>query len=379
MFWVIFDTSTKRDYYRDVHNLLALPPKATIRYDYNQMHVSAAAIEEAKKSSFSTKVLVAYAQTKNFKKGHAAPVGPIANEGGFWVATRIADLKYLGFSGNRYVFDLELLGYPTPNDDAFRAIIESLLAKQETPFIKWVAVSDLDAQFDALVDDKTAGNWASVINKLGNFPSQFSGDCFWRVANIAAGVRRVAVQPELHEIRSDGGNKSGIEAIYPANELARIALQVESRIPEAVGSIDTKEPEAPRIVALQTAADGPLKGLNGKQQQLRRYTSEWIEVEVESSDRIDAQLSELTFKTGPAAGTYPIGPEFTLRFQIAKRPGSGHLAILLAIAALVCGVSGPAIFKDHAEWAILLLVGGVLLGIGAYYVWTGRVKLPGAK
>jgi hypothetical protein len=70
MFWVMFDTSTRRDYYRDVHNLLALPPGSTLRYDYGEYHVSSAAKEEAEKGDASSKmVLIAYAQSKSFEKG----------------------------------------------------------------------------------------------------------------------------------------------------------------------------------------------------------------------------------------------------------------------------------------------------------------------
>ena len=81
--------------------------------------------------------------------------------------------------------------------------------------------------------------------------------------------------------------------------------------------------------------------------------------------------------TGPAAGAYPIGPELTLRFQAAKNPGRSYLALLSAIIAAVLGVVGAALLKDHPGWGIPMIGVGALLGLLGYYLWTGRVKLPG--
>jgi hypothetical protein len=382
MFWVIFDTSTKRDYYRDVHNLLALPPGSTIRYDYNQGHLSTAAIEEAKKGDASSKkVLVAYAQGKNFKKGGADPIGPIAYEQGIWIGTRIANLSHLQFSVNRYYFYPEMLEYPAADDVAFGAIMQALAATQDTPFVKWVAMSNLDARFEALTKGAASDNWASVINGIGNFPSQFAGDSFWRIAKVASGSQRSSVQPVLRdhsEVSAGMETITGVEAIFPIFELNRIALQIESRIPEAGEEPRDKEPEPARTLAFETAADGPLGGLNGRTLTLRRYASDWIETEVGGSDRIDAQLCDLTMKSGPAAGAYPVGPEFPLRFQVSKKPGSGYFALLLATVGIVCGVIG-GFLKDHLEWAIFLVTLGLLLIMAGGLLWSGRVKFPGGK
>jgi hypothetical protein len=200
MFWVIFDTSTKRDYYRDVHNLLALPPGYTIRYDYNVRHISAPALEEAKRGDAGEKkVLVAYAQANNFRKGDADPVGVIPYAQGLWIGTRIAKMRHLLFSVNRYYFYLEMLGYPAPDDAAFGAIMQALTTAQDAPFINWVTMSNLDAQFGVLTRGTHSDNWAAVVNKIGNFPSQFAGDSFWRVAQIARGQQRSAIAPIIRD------------------------------------------------------------------------------------------------------------------------------------------------------------------------------------
>jgi|GEM_PF-3484908 len=381
MFWVIFDTSTKRDYYRDVHNLLALPPGSTYRYDYNERHLSAAALEEAKKGDASAKkVLVAYAQGKNFKKGDADPGGPIVYDQGLWIGTRIANLSHLQFSVNRYYFYLEMLEYPASDDAAFGAIMQALAATQDTPFVKWVAMSNLDARFDALTKGTASDNWASVINRIGSFPSQFAGDSFWRIAKVASGPLRATIQPVLrdHSEVSAGQETTVVEAVFPIFELDRIALQIESRIPEAGEEPREKEPEAARTVAFEATADSPLGGLNGRTLGLRRYASDWIETEVGGSDRIDAQLCDLTMKTGPAAGAYPIGPEFSLRFEAAKKPGIGYIALLLAVFSAVSLVAA-GFLKDQLGLAIFLAALSVVVALIAFYLWSGRVKLPGGK
>jgi hypothetical protein len=380
MFWVIFDTSTKPDYYRDVHNLLALPPGATIRYDYRENHLSAAALEEARKGDGSAKkVLVAYAQSKKFNKGDADLDGHIPYLQGLWIATRIANLSHLRFSVNRYEFYLEMLEYPAADDAALGAIIQALGA--DIPFVKWVAMSNLDAQFDALRKGTASENWASIINRIGNFPSQFAGDSFWRIAKVASGPLKFTVQPVLRdhtEVSAGKETKTGVEAVFPIFELDRIALQIEKRLPETGEEPRGKEPEAARTVTFETAPDGLLKDLNGRTLNLRRYTTEWIETEVGGSDRIDAQLYDLRMKTGPAEGTYPIGPEFSLRFEATKRPGAGYFALLFAIVGAACIAVGGFV-KDHLEWSIGLIVLGTILIVGAGFLWSGRVKLPGGK
>jgi hypothetical protein len=306
MFWVIFDTSTKRDYYRDVHNLLALPPGSTIRYDYSQGLLSAAAIAEANKGDAgTTKVLVAYAQEKNYKKGDAGPKGPLAYPEGIWTGTRIADLRHLRFVGNRYYFDLEVLGYPADDSAAFHSIMLALSAAQEIPFAKWIAVSDQDANFQSLLHGEMSDNWASVINRLGQFPSQFAGDSFWRVAKIARSLQKSSITPLLiprTEIIGNQEIKTGIEAVYPIFELEKLGFEIESRLPETDQESESREPEIARSLTCTTTTDGPLKDVNGRVLTLRRYAMEWIDTEVATSNRVDEQICEISMTTGPAAG-----------------------------------------------------------------------------
>jgi hypothetical protein len=169
-----------------------------------------------------------------------------------------------------------------------------------------------------------------------------------------------------------------VEALLPIFELDRVGIQIESRMPEAGQEPADREPEVPRTVAFEAAAAGLLGGLNGKTSTLRRYGFDWFETDVAGSDSVDAQICDVTIKTGPPGGGYPIGPEFRLRFEVDKRPGVAYWALLLAVLG-VASVAAASFLTDHVEWRIGLVVLGALLILLAGYMWTGRVKLPGGK
>jgi hypothetical protein len=108
---------------------------------------------------------------------------------------------------NRYYFYLELLDYPRENAGAIAAIMRQLAASQETPFTKWVALSDRDREFESLNGGAPSENWTSIINSIGNFPSQFAGDSFWRIANVATGTNRLTRQPQINDLTEQSGNQ----------------------------------------------------------------------------------------------------------------------------------------------------------------------------
>src|SRR5258708_2502848 len=372
MFWVIFDTSTRRDYYRDVHNLLALPVGSTIRYDYGHYHISARAIEEAGHTR-TKKVFIAYVQDRNFTKGGADPVGAIEYQRGLWIGTRIANLAHLQRQGNRYYFDLEVEGYPTNDIPALQRVLEPLELAGDVPFAKWVALSEHDVDFESLQTGEHSDNWAATINRIGVFPSQFAGDSFWRVANVSRGPDRTTVIPTLQdhvENREGQPVTTGVEAVYPVFELERLAIQIESRMPETSTELGGEEPVVARNVSLATSSDGPLKGFDGRSLVIRRYAREWIEAEVGGSDRIDVQDCELKLTTGPDVGAkgFPIGPELRFRFSVSKKPGRAYFGLLLAIVAVIAGLGGNELLKSHWEWGIFAISLGIIYGLAAVLI-----------
>jgi hypothetical protein len=75
------------------------------------------------------------------------------------------------------------------------------------------------------------------------------------------------------------------------------------------------------------------------------------------------------------ADDYPLGAELTLRFEVSKQPARSFFAILLGIGAAFC--AGVAVWLGNTAWVIVPTALGALFAFLAYYMWTGRVKLPG--
>jgi hypothetical protein len=270
---------------------------------------------------------------------------------------------------------LELLDYPAFDEAAMNAIIGDLTAVGDVPFTKWVAISNLNVEFNSLNSGTAQDNWASIVNRIGSPPSQFAGDSFWRVARIARGAQKTEIKPLMRrhtEVQSGKETITDIEAIFPLPELDKLAIQINSRAPD-----QGDEPDQSRTVTIATAGDGPLKDLNSRTLLLRRLGSDWIEAEVGATDRIDAQFLDVEFKTDPGIGDYPIGPEFSLRLHSTKHP----LRRFLSFASATVGVSCAAIgmLKAHGAWAFVLICGGVLLIQVAQYLWSGHIRLSDAN
>ena len=374
MFWVMFDTSTRRDDYRDVHKLLASPPGSIVRYAFHDRNLSSTAIAESGRTDLARNVLLAYAQRKTFKKGDADPVGSLPLEQGFWVGTRLATLRHLHHSANRYQFYLELLGYPAFDEAAINAIVRDLAVAGDVPFTKWVAISNLNIEFNSLNSGTAHDNWASTVNRLASPPSQFVGDSFWRVSRITRGVQKANIQPLMRQhtgVESGKETITDIEAIFPVLELDKFAIQIESRTPD-----QGDESDQSRTVTIEASGDGPLKDLNNRTMVLPRSGSAWIEAEVGATDRIDAQPLDVRFKTFSGIGDYPIGPEFSLHFHSTKHPLRQFFSFTAGTVGVGCAAIG--LLKDPGAWGAILICSGVLLIQVSQFLWSGHIRLSGA-
>jgi hypothetical protein len=384
MFWIIFDTSTKRDYYRDVHNLLALPPGGTIRYDYNKVHLTDGAIERAKETTNKrpSEVLLVYAQDRNFSKGGRDYIGPLSQADAFWIGTRLGLLRHLFDHVDRYYFDLEVTGYPSSDRDALSRILTPLISDSEVPFNKWVGISEANQDLAKLKVGGFAHNWSALVDTIGMAPSQFSGDSFWRIARILSGGNSAQVVPALEQrtMERDGQRVvTEVYGVYPVQELSSITVEVESRTPGPGAEPIESEPPTPRTISFIASSDSSLAGLNGRTVVLRRYATDRIDGEVGATDRIKDVDVDLRLATGPDSGAFPTGPELTLHFRISKQPGRSYAALVLAVISAIFLVVGASIVKDYLEWGVVLIVLSVLGGVSARYLWTGSIKLPGSQ
>jgi hypothetical protein len=376
MFWVIFDSSTRREYYQDVHNLLAMPAGSIIPYDYRTKYFSPSALAEMEARRGGKEVLLVYAQSKAYQKNGEAPVGTIPFADGLWVGTRLATLRSASFSVDQYYIDLQLEGYPAPNEHALSEILRPLIHKSEAPFSKWIAISETDEHLRSLRAGADAENWTSIINKLGVAPSQFAGDSFWRISKVSSGEHATEIVPNTEE-RLSGSLRRAV-AIFPVNGLGRLAIEIESRQPQGEEDGNLMEGEA-RAISVACGAE-VLAAFDGRSLPLRRFQHVPIEGQIASTDSFHAQDCKLHLATGPVPeGKYPVGPDFSLNLRVAMDPTRMKLAVLSGVLGAIGLTIGVALLRDHVEWGVPLVGVSVLLAVTSYYSLTGKFKLPGAK
>src|SRR5882724_8742782 len=160
-FWVIFDTCQLAEYYLDVHKLLALPAGSIIRYDYHSQYISDEALAVLNGNPDKpSEVLLIYVQHVGYRRGNGPEYQPVAGEEVLAIGTRLARMRLApDIGGQRYAFDLEVQGYPKLNPDAINRILEPLIQKSETPWCKWVSISNMNDEMAKLRSGKDTDNW----------------------------------------------------------------------------------------------------------------------------------------------------------------------------------------------------------------------------
>jgi hypothetical protein len=58
--------------------------------------------------------------------------------------------------------------------------MRSLVERRETPYRKWVTLSDEIALFREIEEASNDKNWEQIVDVLARPPAQFIGDIFWR-------------------------------------------------------------------------------------------------------------------------------------------------------------------------------------------------------
>lgn len=382
MFWVIFDTSSRKDYYRDVHNLLALPRGAIIRYDYRVGNVADSA-NALWGQDFDRSVLLMYAQSRDYRKGNVIPdaraESTLAYDGALWIPTRIARLRFLGKEIDRLVFDLEVRGYPLQDATLIRRCVTTIVARSDAPYNKWVATYEDDDLLAAISVGEDAKNWAGVVDAVGSPPSQFSGDTFWRVVDVVHGTGNRAVKPAYErQSKADGANEevTGVSAIYACNELELVGVEIQSR---AVGQASETEPSETRSIEFATEADSPLVAFAKKGESIRRNKTYVVRCEIAASDRAASSRAELSMRTAPDKDGYVTGPQFSIAFSIGPKVGRRAAAWIAAFAAAVLAAIAADTIKQNTPVGIALF--GLALAVGgiATYLWRDRIPFPGGK
>ena len=369
-FWIVFDTSTKPDYYADVHNLLALPAGWIIRYNYRRALLSLTAEDAVFGSAPQpTPALLVYAQAPSYTRGGQLPEEDIPS-GMLFVATRLADIALIPEPEGEYAnFDLVVRGYPPPGHAAFEGLMRSLVALKETPYLKWVTISaEINAfrEIEAAASDK---NWEGTVDVLATPPMQFIDDVFWRLGTptspreslTALGDElRTADGSRVYQVQSRLELHDGREAVFPviSHTPAGGATGVEDR-----RYVEVNVPPDQRI---SFVGSGPI--------ELRRTSQAAIRLRAKDTDEASTTTDTVRLSTLPTRAGWPRGPEFELLFVVSKGSSRLILGILLLLLVPAFGVLATAI--ENIPFRVVFAVLAAAAAILGWAVLTGKIAKP---
>lgn len=356
-FWVIFDTCQLNSYYQDLHNLLALPAGAIIRYDYRTRYISDSALAAVRGTAAPRDVLLIYVQYEGYTRGIGLDYRPSQDEKIFVIATRFARMRLTpNIGGDKYAFDLELEGYPKFNSQSLREIWQSLANSNQVPWSKWVTISDSISELPKLRSGIDADKWATIADTLGAAPSQFGGDVFWRLAPpVLDGKKAIASTFETQAATAPGGVRQ-VSFSYPLKEGHSYEFEVFSH-----GSH-----RSTRQLRITVPQGGPLQYDGSPAIDLRYDAATHIVVRGQRAETVDDRFGLLTLDSGDPVNGWPIGPRLTLQFKIFKSKGAVVIGVILLLIAVVLGAAAEHAWKESLSLGIGSALGAaacILLGL----------------
>lgn len=362
-FWIIFDTCTRPEYYKDVHNLLALPRGTTMRYEYRDMWLSPSALEAATSPATAPqKILLVYAQWQGYRKGEGTPRNIPPSSEMIWLPTRIADMQLIVQEGANFFFDFKILDYPTIDNDQLMRILNPLIQAQEVPFYKWVSLSNDIQSFPAMLRGDEDENWQSIVDNLGSFPRQFRGDSFWRLVGPFRSTERQLFRPTY---------KKQIRKTVSSYEL----FENESCVIEVVSHNPPQTSQQARRLEIQFDKDGPLSVIGDTSFDLRQYTAFNIEVKAKRFEEMDEKTGTIWLSSSPQPSTWPIGPKLSIRFTIKKKKWRAIASLLTLVLGSAAILFAGKQWEEDPICALIIGVIGFLLIVIKELLVSGKLPL----
>lgn len=364
--WVIFDTCTRPDYYRDVHRLLAGPCGWVMRYDYREQLLADDVVKAIRGGEpLPGNIVFAFAQIRTKGRGEETPTGTSGFADMLWVPTRYGEMLSVVESGGKFLFDFRLGDYP-PLD--LSTVVRELLQKHQVPFEKWVAFTGqaLAPKQQASDDD---ASWRAIVETLTQPPSIFAGDAFWRIRRIKRSGTGAVLEPALVR-ETDANQIRQVTSSYQLVDGSSYAVEVVT-----CRSARGRTGGAPTEYTVDcTSDDENLRVIGPGRMSVRQYTADHFGLETESLTIPQARPAEVGFKTSPPDGVWPQGPELQIRFVIRKRLRT----IFFGLTALALGTAtgmkqfGPLMHGD-ASWQVVFFgVASVILVVLGATVWLGK-------
>ncbi len=313
-FWVIFDSCTRPEYYQDVHNLLALPKGAVMRYEYRDKYLSERALRLAlDQQAAPARVLLVYGQRPGFTRGAGNTEANAPAKELHWVCTRFGTMLAIpSTNGANFFFDFSVGGYPKSDPEALRKILAPLITKSETPFNKWVAISDDLSSYSNLDRGDEEANWEAIIDQISAGSMQFKDDSFWRLK-----PNNSTAKPTLVTDADTFGNGRDVRQISSRYTL----LPDDVCAFEAISYSPSGRPATQPSRALRIHVDphGPLVLDGSASIDLRQYTARILKFRARSSQAETLVTSTVKFETASDQNDWPDGPNLDLIFEISQQ------------------------------------------------------------
>jgi hypothetical protein len=374
-FWVLFDTATRPEYYQDVHKVLALPEGALLEYEYRDIRMEAEAIVATKKKlqEVPRQVLVIYAQSADFIRGHADPTGVKPLESMHFQALRRGTLVALWRDGQYAHFQFQLADHPRADPSLLAPVIGELSQRSAVPYSKWVVISEAGSALKQLVADDQTVEWQETVDRLSTLPMQFNDDKFLRFhppGRTRWGSRRADLRSKYPK---RPGHPHALDHQYVVPERCQFALRISTHEPSGASAGGVLAPAA--TYKAEVSPEGPLLEPSPKSGPIRRTAEATINLESRHSAKAEAKIGRLRIISEDALPAVAGGIEFVFALKLApwKRMLGVFLALLGALGAIACGAL-TASGEISVLVTILMAAASVCVGgLGGFYitgVWT---------
>lgn len=380
--WVLFDTAARSDrpvYYRDVHNVIAMPRNSVIRYTYREKYLSAEAVAWAVQAADGhgqekRPVVAVYCQKPDYVRRSDSPQEDVSTDDLLWCATRLGSMENVTWDGRTFYFDFVLGAYPEQNDEAYRRLFSSLAQAGDVPFRKWCSIARLDDSSVALLSDPgvqhDTSRWSEIVYRLGASPMQFAGDVFWRLRALRR--RGGSIIKPKRAVVGDAKDARRAEWYYEIQEGQAYELEVGSLTAKADGSA-VAQTQPILGISVSSSSDLALQGSNAV--TLRPQNSDAIVFTAKRSDSQDQRFVSIALKV-PDSGEWPTSAGFEIPLRLVKASWRFIVAIVLGLLG-VCGMIAATITTFSATQRVLAGVLAMLCFLLAGLVATGKFTAKG--
>jgi hypothetical protein len=394
-FLVVFDTCTHAGYYGDVHQVLALPEGAVIRYEYKRYLYTddaAAAVEAlaANPSRLPVPVLLIYGQKQAFTKGSGDPASMLAKADSFFVPTRSANLvavaveKTADHASDVLYLHLQLRGFVNPDIPAFDELVMALEAENALPFgdkqtqYSWISLlpAALVPKRNQLVSEDQAP-WTRVVDKLITLPTQFKDDVFWRVRRLTQVTNgQIGEDVPLRDRRTNKRvHSDSWFRDYVLYEGKRYAVAIQTHSPENHG---TAVAAGSTVAMTSLDDDDAVLKLSADPMQLvpNQIDHKRFKISISTDAAFDTRYTGIRLETQVPGYTSPYAPGSLclLTFSVRKERWR-YISGIVFILASVGIAAGTVIAKPTLWWGVSWGVGAAALGALGLYLIFKQVKI----